>query len=82
MTLTEEALAFILAKRDSEAEPELEALLSINDFIQRIQGAAKQAHAAARHGVIAAEREYWTDIGAIACARIEYLLTLEEPIAP
>ncbi len=64
-------------REQAEKEPELEAQLSVNDYIGRLQNAAKTAHGAARYGEVTAETECWVDIAAIAVARIEYLLQVE-----
>lgn len=67
-------LSMIEAERTRSGEPELELDLSVNEWIKRIQGAAQQAHGAARAGSVTLELESWRDIAAIALGRMEQLL--------
>lgn len=61
-------------KRHSEGEPELEDGLSVNDWIGRLQGAAKAARDFARAGDSRSEYQCWLDLAAIATGRAEQVL--------
>lgn len=80
--IRERVLEDVEAKRHDEFRPELEADLSVNDWIGRLQGAARTAQQMARTGNISVEYETWVDIASIAVARAELLLEQLENPAP
>lgn len=61
-----------------QAEFELEASLSVNDWVARIRGAAQTAHSSARAGATSTELEAWTEIAAIAVGRAEHVWHAQE----
>lgn len=75
MTTRNEVFQDLLAKRDADAEEELEGQLSVNDWIQRIQGSAQTARMAARAGTVELEVEAWQEIACAVIGRLEYLQT-------
>lgn len=71
-----DVLKDVEARRQRSHNQELtagEAELSINDWIGRLQGAAKTAHAACRAGSVPAEYDAWLDIVDVALGRLEQL---------
>lgn len=70
---TSAALASVESRRREQAEYGLEITLSVNDWVGRVKAATMSAHAAARAGSVFAEAEAWTDVAAVAVARLEQL---------
>lgn len=77
----EQARALVLgdveARRHQDAEVELEASMSVNEWMQRLQGAAQAAHGYARAGLVGSEYQVWIDMAQIAVGRAEYLAKVE-----
>jgi hypothetical protein len=73
----DDVLSDIETRRHQDAELDLEAAMSINDWMGRLQGAAKSAHGFARAGLVGDEYQVWIDVAQIAVARAEFLLVLE-----
>jgi hypothetical protein len=72
--LETEAAALIEAKRHETAAPELEAQLSINEWVDRVRGQAIEAHASARNGRVQDEIAAWAELASVAQARIAFIL--------
>lgn len=70
----ETVLSDLETKIIADQEPELEAQLSINDWIDRVRGAAQTAHSAARMGSTKLEYDTWIDLAAIALRRANIVL--------
>lgn len=68
-----EDLMLIAYLRNSTAEPILELDLSINDWIDRVKGAIKDAHGAARAGMTDVEREQWARAASYCLGRMEQI---------
>ncbi len=80
---TDEALSRIETQRRKEAEPALEAQLSINDWIKRASNCARIAHGCTRAGQVEAEIQTWVDMASVAVGRIEHLIAVRDrPIDP
>lgn len=64
----------IETRRHEDAEPELEADLSINDWLGRLQSAAQNIQQLCRAGLVNEEYQVWIDVAQIAAGRAELLL--------
>lgn len=73
----ERALDAVIVKRDQDRELELEAELSVNDWVSRVRGATMTAHSSARAGSVQLEIDSWCEVAAAALGRIEFLLKVE-----
>jgi hypothetical protein len=58
---------------DDEVTRQAEEGLSVNDWIDRIKGAVRQAQTSARAGDTDLEEDAWTELASIAITRIEQL---------
>jgi predicted transcriptional regulator len=69
-----EALRMIEAARVTTAQPQLEEGLSIKDWMDRMQQAARQSFQHARQGYPQLELEAMADVAAIALGRCEQII--------
>jgi hypothetical protein len=76
--LEEAALKEIALARAESHEPQLEASLSIHEWVQRVQGATLAAHRHCRAGDVDSEVHAWAEVAAIAQSRIETVIFLAQ----
>lgn len=74
--MREQVIADVEAHRHQHGEPGLEKELSINDWIDRLQGAAKQAHLQARAGDDQGQYDTWVELASTCVGRAEQLAEL------